>query len=195
MEPIRSDMGPRVEGDLGIGARRDERLQDRGFERVLRPGIELAVRIGSRAAFAKEQIRLRIEIARARETRDSATSSSQIGTAIDQVDTDSVARERPCRIQAGGSRANDDDTTGLPEPLVFVEFKACGRQNALCTAALQCSIEGIGSKVLVEIEINVNHEAQDMAATPPACVQGTTSDSHTADFRFGDANGLRTPYA
>ena len=97
MKAIGSDMRPGVVSDLRRRTARHEFIEDRRFEWVIHPSVDLAVRVGAGAALTKEQIRLGVEFALAEEARQGTAPLPERRPAIDHVDPDPAA----CQGQGG----------------------------------------------------------------------------------------------
>jgi hypothetical protein len=193
MQTIGPDMGPGVECNLGIGPGRNQRLQDGRFECVLGSRIEFAVGIGPCPALTEEDVPFRIEFPCSLKPSHRETAIPKSGPAIDEVHTDSVARQRPCGIEPCGPGSNDHDTARQPSPFEDVEFESGRGIDESGATALESAVEAPGPKVHIEIEIDVNHVSKFMSTAATARIEGTACDPESVYVPLGNTYGLRTP--
>jgi hypothetical protein len=160
---------------------------------VLSSRIELAVGIGPCPALTEENVPFRIEFPCPLKPSHRATAIPKSGAAVDEVYADSVARQRPCGIEPCGPGSNDHDAARQPSPFEDVEFESGRRIDASGAAALESAVEASGSKVEIEIEIDVNHVSKFMSTTATARIEGTACDTESVHVPLGNTYGLRTP--
>ena len=177
MKPVCPDMGSAVIGNLFRSSARNPFFQDRHFKRVIDPGVDLAIRVGPRAAFAKKKIGFRVQFARAQKASQGATSLAQRRTPVQEIDLHPGLRKSPGRKNPRRPRADHRHASTRKTRMGRHHNGSSGRLPD-CVAGAKCTAK-TATRILLGVGIQYQiHMNDEMRLPPPLSgIQGFAPES------------------
>jgi hypothetical protein len=198
VKAVGADVCPRIVEDLGRRATGDQLLQTWHLKRVIHARVQLAVRVGSGAALAEQQIRLGVRHAGAVKPNDVRTPLFQLRAAVDQVDGDAVGAEHQRRIQTGRTGPDHHDVLVSTSRSRFFNPETAYPGSLDDPTRTHRRVEHGPAIGRIDHQVGVHDEAQPASLPATASIDRPARDTKTAHpvrVDAGDGGGTLAQHA